>query len=56
MWPEIGWQSVIDGNMEFMVAETLEDAKREMIDVLDNYCTDQINYYKDIRESLSDLN
>ena len=26
---EIGWQSVIDGHMNFMQAESLEDAKRE---------------------------
>lgn len=29
---EIGWQSVIDGRMDFMQAKSLEDAKREMID------------------------
>lgn len=26
---EIGWQSVIDGSMAFMQAESLEDAKRK---------------------------
>lgn len=53
---EIGWQSVIDGHMDFMEAESLEDAKREMIDVLDNHFTDQINYYEELQESLSELN
>lgn len=53
---EIGWQSVIDGHMDCMQAESLEDAKREMIDMLDNHCTDQINYYKDLQESLDELN
>ena len=53
---EIGWQSVIDGHMDFMQAEYLEDAKEEMISILDNYCTDQINYYKDLQESLGELN
>lgn len=53
---EIGWQSVIDGHMESMEAETLEDAKREMIDTLDNHCIDQINYYKELQESLDELN
>ena len=38
-----------------MQAESLEDAKEEMIDVLDNYCADQINYYKEIQESLEEL-
>lgn len=53
---EIGWHSVIDGHMDFLQAESLEDAKREMIDMLDNHCTDQINYYKDLQESLDELN
>lgn len=52
----IGWQSVIDGNMDFMEATSLEAAKEEMIDRLDNYFTDQINYYKELQESLEDLN
>ena len=53
---EIGWQSVIDGRMDFMQAESLEAAKEEMIGILDNHCTDQINYYKDLQESLDELN
>ena len=52
---EIGWQSIIDGHMVFLQAESLEDAKEETIDVLDNYCTDQINYYKELQESLGEL-
>ena len=51
-----GWQSVIDGRMDFMQAKSLEDAKREMIDILDNHCTDQINYYEELRESIEELN
>lgn len=53
---EIGWQSVIDGHMEFLDAESLEDAKQEMVSALENYCIDQINYYKELQESLSELN
>ena len=53
---EIGWQSVIDGHMDFMQAESLEDAKREMIDILEEHCTDQINYYHDLQDSLEELN
>ena len=53
---EIGWQSVIDGHMHFMQAESLEDAKRKMIDILDEDCTDQINYYKDLQGHLEELN
>ena len=52
---EVGWQSVIDGNMYFMEAASLETAKEEMIDRLDNYFTDQINYYKELQESLDEL-
>lgn len=51
----IGWQSVIDGNMDFMEATSLEAAKEEMIDRLDDYFTDQINYYKELHESLKVL-
>lgn len=52
---EIGWQSVIDGSMAFMQAESLEDAKKEMIDILDEHFTDQINYYHDLQDSLEEL-
>ena len=53
---EIGWHSVIDGHMDFMEAESLKDAKKEMIDVLDSHCTEQINYYKELQDSLSEIN
>lgn len=52
---EIGWQSVINGHMNFMQAESLEDAKKEMIDILDEHFTDQINYYHDLQDSLEEL-
>lgn len=41
---------------QFMEAESLGDAKREMINALDNHFTDQINYYEELQESLSELN
>ena len=53
---EIGWQSVIDGRMNFMQAESLEDAKKEMIDILVEHFTYQINYYHDLQDSLEELN
>lgn len=52
---EIGWQSVIDGHMDFLPAESLEDAKKEMIDILEEHCTDQINYYKDLQERMQTM-
>ena len=53
---DIGWQSVIDGSMEFMMAETEEEARIEVINALDSHCEGEINYYKELRESLSELN
>lgn len=53
---EIGWQSVIEGHMEYLEAETLAEAKDEMIFALENHCDDQINYYKELQESLDELN
>ena len=53
---EIGWQSVIDDRMAFMQAESLEDAKKEMIDILDEHFTDQIDYYHDLQDNLKKLN
>ncbi len=50
-----GWKSVIDGYMYFMQAESLEDAKKEMMDILDNHFNDQINYYKELQENLEEL-
>ena len=41
---------------DWMEAESLKDAKKEMIDVLDSHCTDQINYYKELQDSLSEIN
>lgn len=52
---EIGWQSVIDGHMDFLQTESLEDAKEEMINVLESHCEDQIAYYKELQESLDEL-
>lgn len=52
---EIGWQSVIDGHMDIMQVESLEDAKEEMINVLESHCEDQVAYYKELQESLDKL-
>lgn len=52
---EIGWHSVIDGYMDFLEAESLEEAKEKMIDVLEIHCVDQINYYKELQESIDEL-
>ena len=53
---EIGWQSVIAGEMNFLNADTEEEAKSEMIDALDSHFEGEINYYSELRESLCELN
>lgn len=53
---EIGWQSVIDGNMDFLDAETAEEAKHEMKDRLENHFESEINYYRELTEMLNELN
>lgn len=50
------WHCVIDGYIDYLDANTEEDAKAEMKDKLDNFCTDQINYYTEIQESICELN
>lgn len=49
------WSSVIDGNTELLIAKTEDEAKEEMIECLDEYFVDEINYYKDLRNSLDEL-
>lgn len=52
---ERSWHCVINGNIDFLEAETEDEAKREMIERLDNHFEDEINYYKELRESLEEL-
>lgn len=52
---ERSWHCVIDGNIDFLVAETEDEAKEEMIQRLDEHFTDEINYYQELRESLGKL-
>lgn len=50
-----GWKYVIDGSIDFLQAETEDEAKKEMIERLGEYFEDEINYYQDLRESLDEL-
>lgn len=52
---KIGWQSVIDGNMDFLYAETEDEAKAEMKDKLEIYFEGKINYYRELIEMLNKL-
>lgn len=50
-----GWEYVIDGSIDFLEAETEDEAKKEMIERLDEHFVDEINYYRELRESLEEL-
>jgi hypothetical protein len=52
---EIGWQSVIDGSMDYLEAETEEEAKQEMKDKLQMHFESQISYYKELEEMLEEI-
>lgn len=49
---ERSWHCVINGNIDYLEAETEDEAKEEMIQRLDEHFTDEINYYQELRESL----
>lgn len=49
------WNYVIAGNIGFLEADTEDDAKKEMIERLDEYFVDEINYYQELRDSLEEL-
>lgn len=50
-----GWCCIIDGSIDFLNAETEEEAKKEMIERLEEYFEDEINYYRELIESLGEL-
>lgn len=50
-----GWEYVIDGSIDFLEAETEDEAKKEMIERLDEHFVDEINYCRELRESLEEL-
>ncbi len=49
------WISVINDNTELLIAKTEDEAKEEMIERLEEYFVDEINYYKELRNSLGEL-
>ena len=49
------YNSVIDGNVEFMVAADLDEAKKEFYERLDNYLAGEIEYYEELRSMLGDM-
>lgn len=53
---ERNWHCVIDGYIDFLSADTEEEAKKEMIEELDSHFESEIDYYEELRNSLSELN
>ena len=51
-----GWKSLIDGKLEYLEAEKVEDAKNEMKIVLENHFEGERNYYDELLDMLQDLN
>lgn len=49
------WNCVIDDSIDFLVAETEEEAKEEMVDRLEEYFEEKICYYRELIESLDKL-
>ena len=50
------WTYEIDGDYDcFLDAETLEEAKDESLEKLEKHCEDQISYYKEIINSIKEL-
>lgn len=52
---DIGWEYVIDGSIDFLDAETEEKAKEEMLERLEEHFEDEINYYRELIDSLGEL-
>lgn len=50
-----GWNYVIDDIVDFLEAETEDEAKKEMIERLDGHFENKINYYQELRDSLEEL-
>ena len=49
------FNSVIGGSVEFMAVSDLNEAKAEFYDRLDSYLSGEIDYYKEIRSMLADM-
>ncbi len=49
------WNYVIDEQIYFFEAKTEKKAKEEMIELLDEYFWDKIDYYTELRKSLEKL-
>lgn len=53
---EYGWQSIIDGSVECLYdSNTEEEAKEEFKTRLENFLENQIDYYRELVDSLDNL-
>ena len=52
---ERSWNCMIDGNIDFLEAETEEEAKKEMIERLEECFEEKINYYRELIDGLEKL-
>lgn len=53
---EFGWIFTIGKRQDSLLAENEEEAKKEFVCILDEHFQGEINYYSELKESLSDLN
>lgn len=52
---DMGWESIIGGQMDYMEANTEDEAKIEMVSKLESYFESEINYYKELTEMLNEF-
>lgn len=50
-----GWEYVIEGMVYSLEADTEDEAKEEMIERLDEYFVEKIDFYSELRTSLEEL-
>lgn len=51
----LGWSYIIDGIEDFLFADTEEDAKKELTEIITSYCDAYIAHYTAIKESIDRL-
>lgn len=56
VYDDTGWNSVIDDIVDFLNAETEEEAKKEMMDRLHEHFEEKIDYYRELIDNLEKLN
>lgn len=52
---DMGWESIVGGQIDHMEAKTEDEAKIEMVSKLESYFESEINYYKELTEMLNEF-